>query len=159
MRELTRMGLVLRSEAQWEYGCRAGTDTPWHFGGERDAIRGRVNIADRSVTDENWPAIGEWPEHENGGLYHREVGAYPANAWGLHEVHGNLWESCQDGSYDYDRMRPVDPIAPWEGAEFRIYRGGSFGGAPLRLARPCVRKTCPCARATLSACGRQTRLG
>jgi len=130
MRELPRMGLALPSEAQWEKGCRAGTETPWHFGEDREALRGRINIADKTAADRgvSWPAISDWPDHEDGGVVHRHVGAYPPNEWGLHEVHGNVFEWCLDG-FDfgyYGRSPAVDPVAPWEGAAFRVARGGSF---------------------------------
>ena len=130
MRELPRMGLSLPSEAQWEMGCRAGTETPWHFGAEREALRGRINIADKTAADAGapWSTIQVWPDNEDGGVVHREVGAYPANAFELHEVHGNVWEWCLDG-YDsgfYGREQEVDPVAPWKGAADRVARGGSF---------------------------------
>ena len=59
---------------------------------------------------------------------HREVGAYPSNDLGLHEVHGNVFEWCLDGfdgSY-YGSSPAVEPVAPWEGAANCVLRGGSF---------------------------------
>jgi formylglycine-generating enzyme required for sulfatase activity len=129
------MGLALPSEAQWERGCRAGTETPWHFGESREALRGRINIADKTAADRgaSWPAVRDWPDHEDGGAVHREVGAYPPNDFGLHEVHGNVREWCLDG-YDpgfYGREQEIDPVAPWEGAATRVNRGGAFSVTAL----------------------------
>jgi formylglycine-generating enzyme required for sulfatase activity len=137
-----RVGLALPSEAQWEHGARAGTDTPWHFGADHEAIRGKVNIADKTAADEGapWTAIQDWPDHEDGGVVQREVGAYPANEYGLHEVHGNVYEWCADG-YDsgaYRRQGAVDPLVIPEASATRVSRGGSFTGT-ARTARSASR--------------------
>lgn len=100
------LGLVLPSEAEWEYACRAGTDTANSFGNE---------ISRRQV---NFDSKGTVP-----------VGSLPANNWGLHEMHGNVWEWCADtwhGNYD---GAPADGSA-WldEGAANRVIRGGSWNG-------------------------------
>ena len=76
----------LPSEAQWEYACRAGTTTPFHFG---ETIS--PELANYNATD----AYGDGPK----GLYRREttdVAIFPANLWGLHDMHGNVWEWCLD---------------------------------------------------------------
>ena len=137
-----RVGLALPSEAQWEHGARAGTNTPWLFGADREAIRGKLNIADKTAADAGapWTAIQDWPDHEDGGVVHREVGAYPANAFGLHEVHGNVYEWCADG-YDsgaYRREGAIDPLLAPEASANRVSRGGSFIG-PARSARSASR--------------------
>jgi formylglycine-generating enzyme required for sulfatase activity len=137
-----RVGLALPSEAQWEHGARAGTNTPWHFGADREAIRGKLNIADKTAADDGapWFAIQDWPDHEDGGVVHREVGAYPANAFGLNEVHGNVFEWCADG-FDgaaYRRESAIDPVVAPEASAFRVFRGGCFLG-PARGARSAAR--------------------
>jgi sulfatase modifying factor 1 len=60
---------------------------------------------------------------------HAEVGSYRANPYGLHDVHGNLWEWCSDGfdSFYYRKIPASDPVAPIEGVSGRVFRGGSFG--------------------------------
>ena len=127
---LERMGLALPSEAQWENGCRAGTSTAWWFGQEREGLRGKINIADKTAADGGalWTAILDWPDNEDGGVVHREVGSYPANAFGLHEVHGNVWEWCLDGfdRSSYGQEPVLDPVSPPAVFEDRVARGGSF---------------------------------
>jgi formylglycine-generating enzyme required for sulfatase activity len=130
MTQLPRLGLSLPSEAQWEYGARAGTSTSWWTGQDRESLRGKVNLADQTAKKAGapWAAISDWPDLEDGGAVHTEVGFYSANAFGLHEVAGNLWEWCLDG-YDqnaYGSNRPQDPVARWEGSSNRVNRGGSF---------------------------------
>ena len=83
--------LELPSEAQWEYACRAGTQTPFWFG---DTI-----TTDQANYNGNYP-YGDEPKGEN----RRKtvaVKALPANGWGLYQMHGNVWEWCADryGSY------------------------------------------------------------
>jgi len=132
MRELPRMGLALPTEAQWEFGCRAGTGTPWWTGELRESLRQRhaVNLADQSAARAGltWDAIHDWPELDDGYVIHSPVATFAANACGLHEVHGNVWEWCLDG-YDpqfYSRAPRIDPVAPWENADRRVTRGGSL---------------------------------
>jgi formylglycine-generating enzyme required for sulfatase activity len=105
----------LPTESQWEYACRAGTTTAFWFG---DALNG-----DKANVDGNYP-FGTTRQ----GPYREEttpVDAFPANPFGLHDMHGNVWEWCQDwhGSYPADEV--TDPAGPPEGSR-RVYRGGSW---------------------------------
>ena len=120
LRELhARVGgerFVLPTEAQWEYACRAGTSTPFHFG--------RTRSAD---TQANY---GGYEPYEGGakGKYLNTttpVGSFPANAWGLHDMHGNVWEWCQDFYGDYAAGAQTNPTGPNTGGA-RVLRGGSF---------------------------------
>jgi formylglycine-generating enzyme required for sulfatase activity/serine/threonine protein kinase len=130
MEVLPRLGLALPTEAQWENACRAGTTTPWSSGAERESLRGAVNLADQTAAGAklSWQDIKDWPDLEDGWALHAAVGSLRANPYGLHDMHGNVWEWCQDG-YDasaYAKSVPADPVAPWAGASFRVLRGGSF---------------------------------
>lgn len=105
----------LPSEAQWEYACRAGTVTPFCFG---------KNITPEQVNyDGNFPYAGGV-----GGLYRRKtvpVKSLPANAWGLYEMHGNVWEWCEDWYDDYPETPVTDPSGSDTGSA-RVLRGGSW---------------------------------
>lgn len=114
--------LCLPTEAQWEYACRAGTITAFHFGGKNDLSLERVNY---SRTWDNWGVIGET----------KAVKSYVSNDWGLYEMHGNVREWCQDRYGNY----PAQPIVNPQGAEtgsLRVLRGGSWfrGGRSCRSA-------------------------
>ncbi|MEM8711926.1 MAG: formylglycine-generating enzyme family protein, partial [Planctomycetota bacterium] len=102
----------LPSEAQWEYGCRAGTTTPWWPGSDEALLHGVANI-DFNPDD-----------RKNGELF--GVGTLEANAFGLHDVHGNLWEWCQDSPDEDLPRRPRDGLRVEIGSAYRVYRGGSF---------------------------------
>jgi formylglycine-generating enzyme required for sulfatase activity len=137
MEWLPRAGLSLPSEAQWENGTRGGTQSPWWTGEERESLRRRhaANLADQAAgrTGVTWKDIDDWPELDDGFARHAPVGTYAANALGLHEVAGNLWEWCLDG-YDsgfYDRSPLRDPVAPYAGNAIRVLRGGSYISAAV----------------------------
>ena len=143
-KELPRMGLALPSEAQWESGCRGGTDTPWWTGRGRESLRERnaVNLADQAAARSGVSrrAIAEWPELDDGFSAHAPAGTYAANPFGLHEVHGNVWEWCLD-AFDtgfYAQSPLADPAAESSDGARRVSRGGCFRGTPA-LARSSVR--------------------
>jgi formylglycine-generating enzyme required for sulfatase activity len=130
---------TLPSEAQWEYACRAGTTSPFHYG---DTLSAEVANYDAEVT------YGRGPKGK-GRRETTEVGRFPANDWGLHDMHGNLWEWCADHwhrSYDLGQWKAPDDGSPWldaaeadkEGLEAessdkrrRVLRGGSWGNYPV----------------------------
>ena len=136
--ELPRLQLSLPSEAQWEYGARAGSQTVWWTGDARQSLLGAVNLADQTAARSGspWPDIKDWPELDDGYEVHCPVDALRANAFGLHGVHGNVWEWCTDG-FDtaFYRQSPTqDPVCPPGSSAIRVNRGGCFANAAV-LAR------------------------
>ena len=135
---LGRLGLLLPTEAQWEYATRAGTGTVWWTGSDSASLEGGANLAGPSeakIAADEWEPNEGWPD--DGHLYHAPVGTFAANPFGLHDVSGNVWEWCRDwaGSYDLpvehgDGERKIDSSR----ARDRLMRGGSFYGGP-RYAR------------------------
>ena len=114
---------TLPSEAQWEYACRAGSSTPFHFGA--------------TITPElaNCRASSSYADGPK-GVYRKQttpVGLFPANAWGLHDMHGNVWEWCLDQMHGSYEGAPTDGSA-WieenEDQEKRLLRGGSWYDYP-----------------------------
>ena len=104
----------LPSEAQWEYACRAGTKTRFSFGDENKDL-----------------ATCGWYKANSDGKSH-PVGQKKPNAFGLYDMHGNVWEWCRD-YYDekfYANAKNVDPENPTESTA-RVLRGGSWGFSPL----------------------------
>ena len=108
-------GFRLPTEAEWEYACRAGTTTAFHYGNDFDATMANFN--------------GGGPYGNGGkGEYRRTtmpVGSFQPNAWGLYDMHGNVWEWCQDWYGDYPTGSVTDPTGPYSGS-FRVLRGGSW---------------------------------
>jgi formylglycine-generating enzyme required for sulfatase activity len=108
----------LPTEAEWEYACRAGSTTRFAFGRQ-------LSAADANIRDGG---------AESGG-HPRAVGSYRPNAFGLYDLHGNVWEWCSD-AYDagyYEHAPPLDPPGPAEGTG-RVVRGGDWQ-FPARYAR------------------------
>lgn len=108
----------LPTEAEWEYACRAGTQTPFSFDGEL------------ALDKVNYRGVWEY-EADNWGQtalkQTAEVKSYPCNSWGLYEMHGNVWEWCQDYWDGQLAQEPVtDPVGASTGAG-RVVRGGSWG--------------------------------
>ena len=108
----------LPSEAQWEYACRAGTTTAFHFGSK---LRG-----DQANCDGHYP----YGTHEQGEDKKStvSVGSYKPNAFGLYDMHGNLWEWCRDYFGPYDKVASTtDPIqSTQQSKDQRVLRGGSW---------------------------------
>ena len=114
---------TLPSEAQWEYACRAGTTTPFALG---ETISPELANYDGSVAFANGPT----------GLNRGEttpVGSFPANAWGFHDMHGNVFEWCLDHWHDSYTGAPADGSAWLSNAgeySLRLLRGGSWSNFP-----------------------------
>ncbi|MBK8015309.1 MAG: SUMF1/EgtB/PvdO family nonheme iron enzyme [Betaproteobacteria bacterium] len=114
------------TEAEWEYACRAGTTTAYNTGSDEASSGARRLV---------WCQLGK---------HDPPCGSEAPNAWGLHGMHGSVWEWCWDWYADYGGGSAVDPRGPSSGSD-RVNRGGcwgsdaglSFGGSPLvrRLAR------------------------
>jgi len=126
---LARLGLALPTEAQWEYAARAGTRTPWWTGQERDSLLGAVNLADQAAArgGASWAAIQDWPALDDGYTAHAPVDHGRANPFGLHGIHGNVWEWCADARADYGTpARADDGLRQAGDPAARIFRGGGF---------------------------------
>jgi serine/threonine protein kinase/formylglycine-generating enzyme required for sulfatase activity len=130
---LARHGLEFPTEAQWEYACRAGTTTRWSFGSEVTALDQppKVNLADgyeKRPLDVQWPDSRLWPGYFDGFFWHAPVGSFPPNAFGLHDMHGNVQEWCRDGFGDYASDRHAEGDGSWVRTDDanRVVRGGSF---------------------------------
>jgi len=116
-----RLGLMdkpdryrLLSESEWEFAARAGTTTKYHFGNTISASQARYNAGRGEGT--------------------ANVGSYPPNAFGLHDMHGNVWEWVEDcWNFNYSRA-PTDGRAWLQGdCSLRVLRGGSWFGNPRNV--------------------------
>ncbi len=109
--DLNRLGLSgsdafrLPTEAEWEYACRAGTT-------------GNYNVNGAGIDD------FAWYRDNSGGRTH-PVGQKRANAWSVHDMHGNVWDWCSDRYGSYPEGSVIDPVGPNEGGR-RVFRGGSW---------------------------------
>ncbi|MEH2308461.1 SUMF1/EgtB/PvdO family nonheme iron enzyme [Nostoc sp.] len=111
----------LPSEAEWEYACRAGTKTPFYFG--------ETITTDLVNYNGNYP-YGSAPK----GEYRQQttiVGKFPSNSFGLYDMHGNVWEWCEDVYNDNYQSAPKDGTAWLTGKDnnIKLLRGGSWSGS------------------------------
>jgi formylglycine-generating enzyme required for sulfatase activity len=121
---------TLPSEAQWEYACRAGTSTPFHWGAT--ISRKLANYDGRTVYGDGDGEKGDYRQLT------MDVASFPANPWGLHDMHGNVWEWCTDHWHGNYEGAPEDGRA-WNDEDAkenknemnrRLLRGGSWGNGP-----------------------------
>ena len=111
----------LPTEAEWEYAARAGATSEYHFGNDTTEL-------------------AEYAWYLGSADYRTHpVGQRRPNAWGLHDMHGNVWEWVQDRCRSYSRRAMVDPTGPGSGVD-RSMRGGSWGN-PARSQRA-AHRTC-----------------
>jgi len=114
LREQEKHQYRLPTEAEWEYCCRAGTTTPFFFG--ETIFTDQANYSgDIYGNGKKGEFLGETTP----------VGSFPANAFGLHDMHGNVCEWCQDWLGDYPQNDDIDPQGADTG-EFFVLRGGSW---------------------------------
>ena len=101
----------LPTEAEWEYACRAGTTTAYGFGDDAS------ELGEYAWCSENAMDVGQ--------KYAHTVGQKKPNPWGLYDMHGNVWEWCQDWYEDYPSGSTTDPTGAASGSP-RVIRGGSW---------------------------------
>ena len=121
----------LPTEAEWEYACRAGTTTPFNTGG--------------NLTTEQANYDGNYPYNNNRkGQYRKQtvaVDSFEPNAWGLYNMHGNVWEWCSDWYGEYESGCVETPVGSKSGSP-RVIRGGGWGG-PAGSCRSAYRRGSP----------------
>jgi formylglycine-generating enzyme required for sulfatase activity len=105
----------LPTEAEWEYACRAETTTPFHFGSQLNGRQANFDGTKPYGTEMKVPYLQK----------PTPVGKYPANAWGLYDMHGNVWEWCSDWYGEYPSGSVTDPSGPATGS-LRVTRGGGW---------------------------------
>ena len=125
----------LPTEAQWEWACRAGTSTPFFFGGPDSDFSKFANLADASLANFARGDSPKWHPRDDrfndGAMISADVGRYQPNAWGLNDMHGNVaeWMRTAYRPYPYDPGDGRDDLAA-PGA--KVVRGGSWYDRPQR---------------------------
>ncbi len=141
---LRRLELLLPTEAQWEYAARAGTSTAWWTGAEKSSLAGAANTADHYASTHNGPVGWGYDDSlDDGYEIHAPIGSFRANAFGLHDVAGNVYELCREGYGTYDlperagdgERQGTDPVS-------NMLRGGAYHNPPHR-ARSAYRTDVP----------------
>ncbi|MCB1129425.1 MAG: formylglycine-generating enzyme family protein, partial [Verrucomicrobiae bacterium] len=154
----------LPSEAEWEYACRAGRSTWYSWGESPDDAYRHANVADGALeaaqpgTTRFQRAVRLGAEEGDGAVFTAPTGRYQANGWGLHDMHGNVWEWCLDDWDDraYAKRRDGVKVSPWEAsfavkgqdspkdpanladlAADRVFRGGSWGNTARVVRSAC----------------------
>lgn len=116
----------LPTEAEWEYACRATTTTIWSFGADQTCLAGKANICDVSL-QKAYP-FAKWSmDWSDGYAFTAPVGTFEPNAFGLYDMHGNVFEWCSDAwdGKDYAGQFIPDPDVP-DIADTHVLRGGSY---------------------------------
>ena len=113
----TYAGGTLPTEAQWEYACRTGTTTPFSTGDFLTNLQANYNWEYPYNNGTN--TVTNCPDKT------QAVGFYPANAWGLYDMHGNVWEWCADWYGTYPTTAQTNPTGATSGS-FPVYRGGGW---------------------------------
>lgn len=127
--EKTDYRFSLPSEAEWEYVCRAGTQTrrPWGDDLSNDLACAYANVADIQAADFDFPMGFDC---DDGFAATSPVGSYPPNAFGVYDMLGNVWEWTEDWFSSYRIESQVDPVGPERGYS-KIIRGGSWQDGPI----------------------------
>jgi formylglycine-generating enzyme required for sulfatase activity len=122
-----RRAYRLPTEAEWEYCCRAGTTTAFHYGSSLSTLQARMN--------------GRFPYNASKTPYvdsPKKVGSYQPNAWGLYDMHGNVWEWCEDYyNPNYYKTCPLEDPKNTQPSKERVLRGGAWNWSGTSCRSAC----------------------
>jgi len=142
---LSRHGLTLPTEAQWEYACRGGTDSVWWTGDQAKSLEGAANVFDLAAKGADVKAHSAELDIDDGFIAISPAGHYRANAYGMHDMVGNVWELCADMHEEgAPNRRDGDGLADLgrKQTHIRSARGGSCQEGPM-YARSAYRFSFP----------------
>ena len=143
--------VVLPTEAQWEYACRAGTRTAYPWGDDPDDGRGWANCTDQSLKKKlpNEPDKVKFFSWDDGFVFTSPVGSFKANAFGLYDMNGNTIQWCQDLYGDYEKGAATDPTGADTGPH-RVLRGGGWFYDPYYCRSAYRNWVAPVSRASIN---------
>src|SRR5262249_31785489 len=130
----------LPTEAEWEYACRAGTTTRFHYGDTLTSRQANIDANAPFGTTEKGPQMGKTVR----------VGSDQPHAWGPYDMHGNVWEWCLDGQRTCTAAAVADPRGPETPGADRVVRGGGWSSGACRCA---FRKARPPSAYRVPICG------
>ena len=121
----------ISTEAEWEYACRAGTQSAYPWGDRPDEGKGWANCVDLTAKE----AFPQWTsfQWQDGFVYTSPVGSFKPNAFGLYDMIGNVWQWCTDWGADYPDGAATDPVGPKQNmsTRVRVLRGGAWNSGPV----------------------------
>ena len=137
----TALPFDLPTEAQWEYACRAGTTTALNSGKD---LSNSIQCAEMAEVGRYAYNSGNSGSSDGKGGYsvHTKVGSYAPNAWGIYDMHGNVWEWCRDWYGNYATGAQIDPKGASSGSN-RVPRGGCWNDGARSCRSACRGSTYP----------------
>jgi sulfatase modifying factor 1 len=133
----TKKAVRLPTEAEWEYACRAGSATRFYSGDDAETLAKVGNVAD-GTAKKKFPDWDSTIAAEDGYVFTAPVGQFRANRFGLYDMHGNVWEWCQDWLGPYGDLSAKDPVREdYKGV--RVMRGGSWGKRTPKICSAALR--------------------
>lgn len=123
----------LPTELEWEYACRAGTQTRFSSGELSESLKGQANVADQSLLAKT-PGLPWAADFDDGVAYLARVGSFAPNKFGLYDMHGNALEWCQDR---FSFLQPLGMEPENDEEAMYLLRGGNWFNEPLRAGSAC----------------------